>query len=237
MILHTLPSAFGQRNPSPFCLKSEMALKYLNLDFSLNQSLDLPKAPKKKMPWLEDDGTIIADSELILNYLDVKSNGGLFGSISEKQKAVGTAFVRLAEDHLYWLIIASRWLDDDWFSNVERDFFGTIPAPIRWLAVSIARNRMKKTLDLHGLGRHNRNEQIQLLKANLNAIADQAGKEGFITGDSLTVYDFGVGSMVASMVDNKPHTWVSTIAVENDGLVAYAERVQQSIGLYCRENP
>ena len=112
MILHTLPAAFGQRNPSPFCLKVEMALTRLGLEFTNAASLELNKAPKGKMPWLEDDGVIVADSELILEHIDRKTNGALYGDLTPVEVGKGTAFLRLAEDHLYWMIVASRWLDE-----------------------------------------------------------------------------------------------------------------------------
>ena len=99
MILHTLPPAFGQRNPSPFCLKVEMALTHLGLDFTLRENMELTKAPKRK-PWLEDNNKVIADSELILCYLNTKTDGGLFGHLSPKQMSLGISFARLAEHHL-----------------------------------------------------------------------------------------------------------------------------------------
>ncbi len=112
MTLYTLPPAFGLRNPSPFCLKVEMALTHLGLDFEIATEANPQKAPKGKMPWLVDDG-IIPDSELILDHLDKKTDGGIFSALAPEEVAVGTAFTRLAEDHLYWMVVASRWLDDE----------------------------------------------------------------------------------------------------------------------------
>lgn len=234
MILHTLPPAFEQRNPSPFCVKAEMALTHLGLDFTIHESLELSKAPKRKMPWLEDNGLVIADSELILSYLDNKTDGGLFRHLSPQQIGIGTSFVRLVEDHLYWLIVASRWLDDDWFVNVKRDFFGSLPAPISWLASRMARKQVHRTYDLHGLGRHTSAEQEQLLHADLKAIAGQVTTNGFIAGNELSVFDFGVAAMLAAGMDNKPDTWVSVIAREYPALRDYAEKVQATVGVYCR---
>ncbi len=232
--LITLPPAFGQRNPSPFCLKAEMALTHLGLDFEIETTLDLQKAPKGKVPWIID-GDITADSELILNHLDQKTNGGLFGDLSPQEHAIGTAFTRLAEDHFYWIGVASRWLEDDWFPNVKRDFFSTLPIPLRWIVPNIARGQVRKTYHLHGLGRHSREEQIALLKRDLQAIADQTSAGGYIAGNRLSVHDFSVASMVAAISTNKPDTWVSTIANQNQALQDYAERVQSEVGAYCCE--
>ncbi len=237
MILHTMPPAFGQRSASPFCLKAEMALTHLGFDFTIQESMELRKSPKRK-PWLEDNGKVVADSDLILCYLNTKTDGGLFGHLTPQQIGIGTSFVRLAEDHLYWLILASRWLDDDWFVNIRRDFFGSLPAHIGWLISRIARLQMRFFYRLHdGLGRHCRAEQIQLLRNDLDAIAGQVSAEGFITGPELCVYDFGVATMLAAGIDSTPDTWVSEIANRYTVLRDYAEKVQESVGVYCSFKP
>ena len=109
-----------------------MALTYLGMDFSVRENMELTKSPKRK-PWLEDQGRVIADSDLILHYLDNKSDGALFRHLTTQQQGIGVSFVRLTEHHLYWLILASRWLEDDWFANIERDFFGYLPKPLAGL--------------------------------------------------------------------------------------------------------
>jgi hypothetical protein len=50
----------------------------------------------------------------------------------------------------------------------------------------------------------------------------------------LTVFDFGVASLLAGIYDNKPATWVTNIAQEFPILREYAERVQSDLGVYCR---
>ncbi|MFT4825847.1 MAG: glutathione S-transferase [Halioglobus sp.] len=102
-----LPAAFGLRNPSPFCLKIKMALIHLNIDLDIVTVSDPRKAPKGKMPWLVD-GVVIPDSELIIEHLDKTTNGGFYGDLSAQEIATGTAFTRLAEDHLYWMMVAAR---------------------------------------------------------------------------------------------------------------------------------
>ena len=116
--LYALPPAFGLRNVSPFCLKTEMMLAHLKQPFELVEERDPRKTPKGKLPYLECDGEVIADSERILEFLDQQFDGALFGDLTPQEIATGRAFTRLAKEHLYWMIVASRWLEDDWFPNV-----------------------------------------------------------------------------------------------------------------------
>jgi glutathione S-transferase len=232
--LYTLPPAFGLRNVSPFCLKVEMALKYLVLQFDIVEEGDPRKAPKGKLPFLLADGQRMPDSELIFEYLDKKTNGGLFGALTPLEMAQGTAYTRLTEDHLYWMVVASRWLDDDWFANVKRGFFGSLPPLVRTLAPALARRQVRQTYHLQGLGRHNQQEQEQFARRDLKAIADVVAAENYIVGGRLTAFDFGVAGLLSGMLDQQPHSWINPLADEFPALRDYAERVQQEVGVYGR---
>lgn len=232
--LYTLPPAFGQRNPSPFCLKAEMALTHLKIDFESKTTLELNKAPKGKAPWLDDNG-IIADSELILAHLDAKTDGGLYGQLTPEEVAAGTAFTRLVEDHLYWMTVASRWLNDEWFENVKRDFFSSLPWPLRNIIPLVARRRMRQTYELQGLGRHSLEEQSSFLDRDIKALVARLSAHQYIASDRMTVHDFTVASMLASSMDNQPETWVSARMNQEQSLRDYIERVQNEVGVYGRK--
>ena len=232
--LFTFPEAFGLRNVSPFCLKVEMAMAYLKLDYEIALESDPRKGPKDKLPFVIIDGVTIDDSELILKHLDEMTNCGLYGQLSAAEVAVGTAFARLVDDHLYWIMVASRWLEDDWFANVRKGFFGNLPPVIGPLIANLARRQVKKTYKLHGLGRHSKQQQVWFARRDLQAIDAVVSTEQYIVGKRLTVYDFSVASLLAGMLDNKPATWVSKLASEYPALAEYAERVQKDLNVYCR---
>jgi glutathione S-transferase len=232
--LHTFPQAFGLRNVSPFCLKVEMALVHLKQEFDIIEESDPRKAPKGKLPYLLIDGAKMPDSELILEYLDKKTNGGLYGGLNSLEMAQGTAFTRLAEDHLYWMVVASRWLDEDWFPNIREGFFSYLPTPMKYLVGMIARRQVRQTYNLHGLGRHTLQEQKHFAQRDLQAIADVVSEQHYIVGGRLTAFDFSVASLLAGAIDNKPATWVTELAENIPALREYAERIQQEVGVYCR---
>ena len=57
-------------DPSPFCVKVEAYLRMTNQPYeTVSGAQYLRKAPKRKLPYIEDNGKIIADSSFILNYL------------------------------------------------------------------------------------------------------------------------------------------------------------------------
>jgi glutathione S-transferase len=235
MQLYTFPEAFGLRNVSPFCLKVEMTLTWLEMDFEIVLQSDPRKSPKGKLPYLVAEGEVIADSELILEYLDKRTDGGLYGQLSPSEYAIGMAWTRLAEDHLYWIMVASRWLDDNWFAHVQRGFFGGLPPVIGPVVAKVARKQIRQTYHLQGLGRHNLDEQAGFARRDLEALAGALHGRHYLVGDRLTVFDFGVASLLAGLYDNEPATWLTDIAVHYSSVQDYAERIQAEVGVYARK--
>jgi glutathione S-transferase len=232
--LVTLPPAFGMRNVSPFCLKAEMLLTSLELPFTLSELADPRKAPKGKLPYLVADGQKIADSELIAEYLNGVTGGRVYAGLASAQKAQGVALTRLAEDHLYWLMVASRWLDDAWWPNVVEGFFHIAPKPLRPLVAGLARRQVRQGYHLHGLGRHTLEAQRGFAERDLAALQDAIPGDGFLFGEMPNIFDFTVAGMMAGIYDNQPSTWVTEIAKGHEKLHAYTQRVQEAIGVYGR---
>lgn len=232
--LYVFPPSLGLKQPSPFCVKIEMALKYLGLDYEIEIRSDPRKAPKGKLPFIESDGELVADSELILGRLDGLTNGGLFRELTPAEVARGTAFTRLAEEHLYWLTVASRWLDDDWWPNVEKGFFGAMPTLVRAIVAPMARRQVERTYYLQGLGRHSLDEQKRFAFQDLQAIDNVVTDSRYIAGGRMTVFDFAVAAQLSSLLDNRPATWLTSIAGDFAALIDYADRIQQATGIYGR---
>jgi glutathione S-transferase len=233
--LVTLPAAFGMRNVSPFCLKAEMLLTALEIPFKKTELADPRKAPKGKLPYLAADGEVIADSELITEYVDRLTQGRVYAGLSPSEKAHGVALARLAEDHLYWIMVASRWLDDAWWPNVVEGFFGIAPKPLRPLVAGLARRQVRQTYYLHGLGRHSLDEQRGFATRDLQALEDTVPGSGFLFGKTPNIFDFTLAGMMAGIYDNRPPTWLTELAEGYAGLKDYTERVQAELSVYGRE--
>jgi glutathione S-transferase len=235
MTLVTLGGAFEMRNVSPFCLKIEMLLQSLDISFDLAEQPDPRKAPKGKLPYLEVDGKTLPDSELITQYLDEVTGGAVYAGLTSQQQAYGVALARLAEDHLYWIMVASRWLDDTWWPNVVDGFFHIAPALIRPLAAGAARRQVRQTYELQGLGRHSISEQRGFAERDLQALEDAVDGFDFLFGNTPNIFDFTVAGVMSGIYDNRPPTWLTEMAQKYAKLHAYTERVQEHTGIYGRK--
>jgi hypothetical protein len=63
--------AFRLTDPSPFVMKTEILLKMANLPYRTDNSR-FPRAPKGKLPYIDDGGEIVADSTFIGWHLEKK---------------------------------------------------------------------------------------------------------------------------------------------------------------------
>lgn len=232
--LVTLPPAFGMRNVSPFCLKVEMLLTALEVPFTTSEEANPKKAPKGKLPYLVVEGRTIADSELIAEYVDEATQGHVYAGMTSEQRAHGVALTRLAEDHFYWIIVASRWLDDAWWPNVVEGFFHIAPKPVRPIVAGLARREVRQTFNLQGLGRHTEEEQREFAARDLRALEDAVPDSGFLFGETPNIFDFTIAGMMAGAYDNQPPTWITAMALGYKKLHTYTERVQETVGVFGR---
>ena len=95
IVLHQFAPAFGLPNASPFCMKVETWLRIAGLPFTLDNRASPLKAPKGKLPYIDDDGETVADSGMIIANLVRKHGVDPDAKLDAHQRAVATAFTRL----------------------------------------------------------------------------------------------------------------------------------------------
>jgi glutathione S-transferase len=145
-------------NASPFCMKVETFLRMAKLDYEVVTVMDPRKAPKGKLPYIIDNGKKIADSGIILNYLTKQYRVKIDQDLSEKDQAIGVALTRMMEEHFYWTLVYSRFLDSKYAHVSHKVFFGKYPWPIRTALTVMITRKVRNTLYEHGLGRHSEKE-------------------------------------------------------------------------------
>jgi glutathione S-transferase len=128
--LYTFGPFFGLPDASPFVMKGMLLLKMAGLPFVEDRN-GYMKAPKGKLPYIDDDGQKIADTAFIRLHIEKKYGYDYDAGLTAEQQAIAYALEKLCEDHLYWLVIADRWLIDANFARGPAQFFDAAPAPLR----------------------------------------------------------------------------------------------------------
>lgn len=226
--LHQFAPAFGLPNASPFCMKLETYLRMAKLAFEIPPASmgALGKAPKGKMPYIEDQGKTIADTSLIIDYLKATYGDPLDGWLSAEQRAVVLAFQRLLEENLYWAVVYTRWIEPDGWAKTKPAFFGALPVPLRWLVPSMARRGLVKELHGHGMGRHQRQEIHAIGQRDITALADYLGDKPYFMGEQPCALDATVYAFVANLLWAPVESALKQHAQRYPQLEAYCARMR-----------
>jgi glutathione S-transferase len=218
--------AFGLPDSSPFVTKAEMLLKLAGLAYRKQKGTP-QRTPKGKLPYLEDDGKIVADSSLIRWHIEEKYGIDFDHSLSARQRGVAWALEKLIEDKLYWAMMQWLWLDDRRFRRVAGFYFGTLPFPLRPLVEGLVRSRVRKDLHAQGMGRYTPAERQRIVAKTLASVAAILGDQPFLMGAEpcgadAAVYPFIATLLCAEFADPAQ----DAIAQEHPNLVRYVRRME-----------
>jgi glutathione S-transferase len=183
------------------------------------------KAPKGKLPYIDDAGTIVADSTFIRWHLGKKYRVDFDQGLDAAQRATAWAFDKMIEDNLYWVIVRDRWADDANFNKGPRRFFDRVPAPIRPLVVAMIRRKVRGALHGQGIGRHSDDEAQAVGIRSIEAIADFLGDKPFFFGANPTGVDATVFAFVAGALCPLFESRTRTAAEQHENLRRYVGRM------------
>jgi glutathione S-transferase len=222
--LYAFGPAFGLPDPSPFVTKAEVLLKMAGQPYRTDVN-GFNKAPKGKLPYIDDDGVRVGDSTFIRAHLESKYGADFDRGLSSEQRAIAWAFEKMAEDHLYWPLVHARWLDDANFRKGPAAFFQRVPAPVRPAVIALIRRQVRKSLHAHGMGRHSPDEMVRLAVRDVDAIADYLGSKPYFMGSEPTGADATIFAFAAGILCPHFDTPIRTAAERHDNLRRYVGRV------------
>ena len=223
--LITFPAAFDAPAASPFCVKAMCMLKASGLDWAAEITSDPRKAPKQKLPALRDGGRVIPDSNEIRDHLETRYGVDFDTGLSDQDRAVSRAVIRMAEEHIYFAITCNRWLDDDnWAVTREVLFGGIIPKPLFKFVTGKIRKQAKANADGQGMGRHSPQERADRIAKDFLAIETLLGDKPFLFGGTPTAADMSVVPMLHALSTSTMETPSSRLVTGNAGLMAYIAR-------------
>ncbi|MBF7729795.1 glutathione S-transferase family protein [Pseudomonas sp. N040] len=226
LTLFQFAPAFNVPNPSPYCLKVETYLRMAGLEYRVRSMADPRKAPRGKLPFIELDGQLIADSAIILRTLSERGSD-LDAPLDAPGRARALAIARLCDEHLAVLTVYFRWIDDEGWAQIKPAFFGTLPAPLRWIVPGLIRRKLANGYVAQGIGRHSRNELLDFAREDLQALDALLGAAAFFGGAQPCSADASAYGVLANLILATAETPVNRMAREFPRLVAYCQRVRE----------
>ncbi len=228
--LYTFAEGFGQFSYSPFCTKASWLLNMAGVQWERKDMNDPRKMPGAKLPAIRTkDGTIVPDSDNIRAHLE---EGGFDfdAGLSSRDKAVSRAFVRMAEEHIYFHQVMDRWGNDENWAVIRQEYFGFLPSLLRGLISSKLRKDLMRTMHGLGLGRLTVKQRLERVEDDFVAITVQLGDRSFLFGDTPTAADASVGAIINAVLASPVPTPLSRRVSEDPILSAYGARCTAAMG-------
>lgn len=226
LTLHKGPAAFGLSDVSPFCLKLESYLRMAGIPYT-PKAAAFGKAPKGKIPFIEEDGSFLGDSQLIIEHLKRKHGDTLDTKLGAEEIAKGHLVRRVLEESLYWHIIHERWVAPEGWRLYKPIFEALFPPVVGTLVVPMIRRGVTKAMHTQGLGRHRPEEMLEMGKADVSAVAAVLGDKPFLLGDNPTSFDAAFYAFIVSIIAFPVDSPLRKYTLGQQNLVRYCERFQQ----------
>jgi glutathione S-transferase len=222
--LYGFGPAFGLPDPSPFVLKAELLLKFAGLAYRIDTG-GMRKAPKGKLPFIEDDGARVPDSTFIRFHIEKKYGFDFDAGLDARERGIAWAVEKMLEDQLYWALVHDRWMDDKNFNNGPRNFFKRIPPPLRQLAILLIQRKIRGVLQGQGFGRHSRAEVAELTGRVVDSLAAILGDKPFLMGSKPCGADAAVAGMLIAILCPVFESPTRAAIERHQNLVAYRDRM------------
>lgn len=224
--LHAFSPAFGLPSPSPFAIKTEVQLIMLDIPYQLEFDKP-PNGPKGKLPYINDHGTIVADSTFIRIYLEEKYAIDLDRDLDQQQRALAWTIEKMVEDHLFWAMVHSRWAIEENFINGPSHFYDPLPEPMQNQVRDQTRRNVLGYLHGQGFGRHSIEEIGILAERSLKSLSILLGNKPYFMGDHPCGADASIFGQIASVLSPQFNSPVREAARSHQNLISYTQRMME----------
>jgi glutathione S-transferase len=220
----TFGAAWGLPTAGPFGLKLETCLRMLDVPYERVFENDNRKGPKRKSPWIEDDGVRMGDTELILAHVQKKYGKELDRALSPTDRARGHVLRRMLEEHYHQVFEYELCILDDGFAQLKKIFARTIPGPLLPIVAPLIRRGMKKHLFERGIARHAAAEVATMGRADIDALSTWLGDRDWFIADVPTKADAAALGLLAVSIRSPLPTPTCAYARTKANLVAFVDR-------------
>ena len=228
--LYKFGPAFGLRETGPFVLKTMSYMRLAGIEFTEHVETDPRKAPKKKIPYIVDDGQAIGDSTFIIKHLKSKYGDPLAEGLSKEKLAQGHAVKVMLEERTYWAgMIYPRWVKTDHHELIANRLFKAIPSFIRMPIFRQVAKGVAKSADGHGIARHTDAEVFELGLDDVKTVETVLGGNAFMLGDKPAEVDATVFAFLHGMSTEVFPTPIQSYIVNSKTLTTYLSRMEKAV--------
>jgi glutathione S-transferase len=220
------PSKTKLPNSGMFCLKLESYLRLQKIPYKAESTIKIEKSPKKTMPYIERNGKLMADSQLIIEMLEREPSLPMDSHLTPVQKSQSTAYRLMLENQLVYIVMYYRWIAETGWHTWSRQLFDGAPGFIRVLIGGSMRKDIRKLIHGVGVSRHSEEEILNMAKNTLSACSVLIGEKKYAFGDKVSTLDTMVFSVVANILWSEvPNPLIEIVKKDFPNLEAYSKRL------------
>ncbi len=182
IILYGAGPGFGLPDASPYSMKTAVQLRMAGLDF-LVRPASPAQSPKGQLPFIDDDGELVADSTFIRLHLEWKYGFDLDAALDARQRAEAWAIERMVENHFGWTAAWPRYFLDRNLAHGAARFLEGVPQARRAAMIEALRSRVAADFRAVGLEGHEPDEIEWLGTRSLQSLSAILGDKAYLMGD------------------------------------------------------
>ena len=231
VVLHKYLPAWDMADLSPFCVKVETYLRMVGVAFE-GRTSDVRKAPKGKLPWVEDGAARVCDSRDIIDHFEAKLPNALDRNLTEAERALCVAHRALLEEEAYFYALVLRWKTGGGWS-IYRPIMHSyltkigIPSPLCGMVAAVVRRQVVGSARGQGAGRHSVEEIEGRLLNAMQATVTQLGEGPYFLGAEPHVIDASVYAFLSAALDAPFPSQAKDMLAGLDQVTTYRARMQE----------
>lgn len=194
---YSYPELFGVVDNNGYGLKVFAFMRIAGVPFTHEHIFDASKAPRGQLPYIDDGGEIIGDSETIIAHLIAKYALSIDAGLDARQRDQNLLVTRMLDD-LYWVMSYSRWKDERYFPAFRDAFIRQHPS-LTEAGLEKARDYNAQRYHFQGIGRYAPEAAYARGLADLAVLARLVPAEGYVHGPAATTIDAGIYGFIANI--------------------------------------
>lgn len=197
LTLYSYPSLFGVADNNGYGLKVFAWLRLARVPFVHQHLFDAAQAPRAQLPYMDDNGEKIGDSEAILAHVRRRYGVTLDDGLTEAQRDTALLVTRMLDD-LYWVMSYSRWKDEAFWPQFRDALMAQHPV-LTEEALQKAKDFNAQRYHYQGIGRYDPPQAYARGLADLGVLARLVPAEGFVFGPVPTATDAAIYGFLANI--------------------------------------
>lgn len=219
---------FGLPEVSPYVTKTEVHLRMAGLSY-VKEFARPQRSPKGQLPWMDDDGELIADSHFIRLHLERKYGVDFDEGLCAAERAQAWAIERMIENHFAWTTAHVRWLIAENYAKGPGQFFNAMPPQMQEDMRRDIQGRVAEAIRAVGIGRHAECEVLALGVRSLAALSALLGDKPFLMGARPTSVDAVAFGVLAGLMTPYFEAPIRDRALTFGALTSYVDRMMAGV--------